>query len=248
VRLGAFDTEDKARTEHRRGMARLFALQLAAQVKAIEKLPGLRDMALQFMPLGSEKELKEALVAATLERTCLMQPLPAQESAFAARREAARGRILLVAQEIARLIGTVLVNPVDAVRTGCLLGIEGAAAFGLVAGVAVRHRDELDLVPLRRPEGGGAPGVDVAVVRVRAEDDDAQGRVGGGRRRRGEEEEEGEGRERGRAGPVSSVDHRFLRGLQGSVSRTRFFANGSTSRATANRFPAKAPRTRARAS
>ncbi|MDP2793450.1 MAG: ATP-dependent RNA helicase HrpA [Sulfurisoma sp.] len=110
VRLSAFDTEDKARAMHRKGMARLFALALKEQVKAIEKLPNLRDMALQFMPLGSEKDLKEALVAATLARTCLMEPLPAQESAFAARREAARGRILLVAQEIARLIGTVLVE------------------------------------------------------------------------------------------------------------------------------------------
>ena len=108
VRLTAFDTEDKARAEHRRGMARLFALQLAAQVKAIEKLPGLRELALQFVALGTEKELREQLVAVTLERTCLMDPLPTEESAFAARREAARGRILLVAQEILRLIGSIL--------------------------------------------------------------------------------------------------------------------------------------------
>jgi ATP-dependent helicase HrpA len=108
VRLTAFDTEEKARAEHRRGMARLFALQLAAQVKAVEKLPGLRELALQFMALGTEKELKEQLVAVTLERTCLMDPLPAEESAFATRREAARGRILLVAQEILRLLVTVL--------------------------------------------------------------------------------------------------------------------------------------------
>ena len=108
VRLTAFDTEEKARTEHRRGMARLFALQLAAQVKAIEKLPGLRELALQFMALGTEKELKEQLVAVTLERTCLMDPLPGEEPAFAARREAARGRILLVAQEILRLLVTLL--------------------------------------------------------------------------------------------------------------------------------------------
>ena len=108
VRLTAFDTEEKARTEHRRGMARLFALQLAAQVKAIEKLPGLRELALQFMALGTEKELREQLVAVTLERTCLMDPLPAEEAAFATRREAARGRILLVAQEILRLLVTVL--------------------------------------------------------------------------------------------------------------------------------------------
>ena len=108
VSLTAFDTEDKARAEHRKGMARLFALQLAAQVKAIEKLPGLRELALQFIALGTEKELKEQLVAVTLERTCLMDPLPTEESAFAARREAARGRILLVAQEILRLLGTIL--------------------------------------------------------------------------------------------------------------------------------------------
>jgi ATP-dependent helicase HrpA len=108
VRLTAFDTEEKARVEHRKGLARLFALQLAAQVKAIEKLPGLRELALQFMAMGTERELKEQLVAVTLERTCLMDPLPAEESAFAARREAARGRILLVAQEILRLVAAVL--------------------------------------------------------------------------------------------------------------------------------------------
>jgi len=108
VRLTAFDTEDKARAEHRRGMARLFALQLAAQVKAVEKLPGLRELAMQFMALGSEKELREQLIAVTLERTCLMDPLPTEESAFATRRDAARGRILLVAQEILRLLGTIL--------------------------------------------------------------------------------------------------------------------------------------------
>jgi ATP-dependent helicase HrpA len=52
VRLTAFDTEEKARAEHRRGMARLFALQLAAQVKAIEKLPGLRELALAIHGAG----------------------------------------------------------------------------------------------------------------------------------------------------------------------------------------------------
>ncbi|MCF8197628.1 MAG: ATP-dependent RNA helicase HrpA [Sulfuritalea sp.] len=112
VRLTAFDTEDKARTEHRRGMARLFALQLSAQVKAIEKLPGLRETALQFIVMGenagTEKELREQLVAVTLERTCLMDPLPTEKSAFAIRRDEARGRVLLVAQEILRLIGGIL--------------------------------------------------------------------------------------------------------------------------------------------
>ncbi|MCX8085265.1 MAG: ATP-dependent RNA helicase HrpA [Rhodocyclaceae bacterium] len=108
VRLSAFDTEEKAAAEHRKGLARLFALQLKPQVQAIEKLPELRAMALQFMPFGSEKELKEQLVAATLERTCLMAPLPTDEASFDARREAAKGRVLLVAQEIVRLLGQIL--------------------------------------------------------------------------------------------------------------------------------------------
>jgi ATP-dependent helicase HrpA len=124
VRLTAFDTEEKARAEHRRGMARLFALQLAAQVKAIEKLPGLRELALAFMALGTEKELKEQLVAVTLERTCLMDPLPADEPAFAARREAARGRILLVSQEILRLVGVILTE--HAALTKKLAGMQKA--------------------------------------------------------------------------------------------------------------------------
>ena len=106
VRLTVFDTQERAQAEHHRGLIRLFSLQLATQIKAIEKLPGLREVALQFIPLGSEKELKAQLVAATLERTCLMAPLPLEKSAFVIRCDAARGRILLVAQEIARLIAT----------------------------------------------------------------------------------------------------------------------------------------------
>ncbi len=108
VRLTVFDTQAQALAEHRRGLMRLFSLQLATQVKAIEKLFCLREMALQFIPLGTEKELKTQLVAATLERTCLMAPLPLEKSAFVTRCDAARGRILLVAQEIAWLIAAVI--------------------------------------------------------------------------------------------------------------------------------------------
>ncbi len=108
VRLTVFDTQERAQAEHRRGLMRLFSLQLATQIKAIEKLPGLREVALQFILLGSEKELKAQLVVATLERTCLMAPLPLEKSAFVIRCDAARGRILLVAQEIARLIAAVI--------------------------------------------------------------------------------------------------------------------------------------------
>ncbi|PKO83754.1 MAG: ATP-dependent RNA helicase HrpA [Betaproteobacteria bacterium HGW-Betaproteobacteria-11] len=108
VRLAVFDTEQEARAAHRQGLARLFVLQLAPQIKAIGKLPGLREAALQFIGLGTEKELVTQLVAATIERTCLLLPLPTEKSAFVIRRDEARGRLLLVAQELLRLATDIL--------------------------------------------------------------------------------------------------------------------------------------------
>ncbi len=109
VSVRVFDTPEAAHEVHRRGLRRLFALELRDQVKFIEKsLPGLRDMAMQFMNLGSETELRAQLVAATLERCCMMEPWPQDAATFATRRDEARPRISLVAQEIGRLAGSVL--------------------------------------------------------------------------------------------------------------------------------------------
>jgi len=113
VALRAIDNEEKAQTLHRAGLRRLFTLNLKEQVKFIDKsLPGLRDMAMQFMLLdkngGTEKELKEQILAMTLERSCMMDPLPSTQSEFEARRDSARGRITLIAQEVAKLIATIL--------------------------------------------------------------------------------------------------------------------------------------------
>ena len=109
VALRVFDTPDKARVQHRRGLRRLFALGLREQVKSMEKgLPGARELALQFMGMGSEQELREQLVAATLERTCLFDPLPVSAAEFEARKESARAKVILVAQEFVRLLATLL--------------------------------------------------------------------------------------------------------------------------------------------
>lgn len=113
VALRAVDNEEKAQTLHRAGLRRLFTLNLKEQVKFIDKsLPGLRDMAMQFMLLdkngGTEKELKEQILAVTLERSCMMDPLPSTQSEFETRRDSARGRITLIAQEVAKLISTIL--------------------------------------------------------------------------------------------------------------------------------------------
>ncbi|WP_442769280.1 ATP-dependent RNA helicase HrpA [Zoogloea ramigera] len=108
VSLRPFDTPEEAAKVHRGGLARLFALELSAQVKAIEKLPGIRELALQFISYGNEAELKAQLVTATLERCCLLEPLPADADSFAKRCQEAKPRITLVAQELMRLTGQLI--------------------------------------------------------------------------------------------------------------------------------------------
>ncbi|KGX62379.1 ATP-dependent helicase HrpA domain protein [Burkholderia pseudomallei TSV5] len=104
-----FDSPDEAARIHRAGLRRLFALQLKEPIKYLEKnLPGLREMAMQYMSLGTQDELRDQLIATALDRACLQEPLPADDASFHARRDEGRSRLNLLAQEIARLVGQIL--------------------------------------------------------------------------------------------------------------------------------------------
>jgi ATP-dependent helicase HrpA len=104
VSLRPCDTEEEAVRVHRKGLVRLFALTLKDQVRAIERLPGIRELALQFMAFGGEAELKAQLVEATMVRCCLMDPLPVDQAGFEQRAQEAKTRLSLVAQELMRLV------------------------------------------------------------------------------------------------------------------------------------------------
>ncbi|MDQ7988640.1 MAG: ATP-dependent RNA helicase HrpA [Candidatus Dactylopiibacterium sp.] len=108
VSLRPFDTEEEAARVHRKGLVRLFALALKEQVRSLERLPGLRELALQFLNFGSDADLKAQLVEATLVRCCLLDPLPTDAPAFERRVQEARARVSLVAQELMRLTGALL--------------------------------------------------------------------------------------------------------------------------------------------
>jgi len=109
VSLEVFDSADRAREAHRAGLRRLFRLQLKEQARHIEKnLPGLQAMALQFAAFGEVAELKEQLLAAAFDRACMQEPWPRSRVEFERRRDEARSRVTLLAQEIARLAGTIL--------------------------------------------------------------------------------------------------------------------------------------------
>jgi ATP-dependent helicase HrpA len=114
VVVRAFDTRDAALAAHRGGLSRLFMLLLKEQVKYLEKnLPDAQRIGMLYMmpnaPFsGTQQELQQQLLATTFERCCLSDPLPANEAEFTARGKEAKSRLLLIAQEIARLVGTIL--------------------------------------------------------------------------------------------------------------------------------------------
>ncbi|MCA8255852.1 ATP-dependent RNA helicase HrpA [Burkholderia sp. AU31624] len=104
-----FDSPEEAARIHRAGLRRLFALQLKEPIKFLEKnLPGLREMAMQYMSLGTQDELRDQLIDTALDRACLQDPLPDDDATFHARRDEGRSRLNLLAQEIARLVGQIL--------------------------------------------------------------------------------------------------------------------------------------------
>jgi ATP-dependent helicase HrpA len=106
-----FDSPEQAARIHRAGLRRLFALQLREPIKYLEKnLPGLREMAMQYLPLGTQEELRDQLIDAALERACLQDPLPDDDASFHTRRDEGKSRLNLLAQEIARLVGQILAD------------------------------------------------------------------------------------------------------------------------------------------
>ena len=109
VSLEVFDSADKAREAHRPGLRRLFMLQLKDQARYIERnLPGLHAMTLQFPAFGDAAELREQLLVAAFDRACLVEPWPRTRAQFERRRDEARSRVTLLAQEIARFAGKIL--------------------------------------------------------------------------------------------------------------------------------------------
>ena len=117
VTIEVFDEPAVAAARHRAGLRRLFALQLKDALKYLEKnIPDLQKMSVAYMPLGTSEELRAQIIDVAIDRAFLQEPLPTDEFAFKRRLEEGRGRLTLIANEVARLAGTVLVEYAAAVR------------------------------------------------------------------------------------------------------------------------------------
>jgi ATP-dependent helicase HrpA len=110
VTMEVFDEPELAAEKHRAGLRRLFALQLKEPLKYLEKnVPDLQKMAVAFMQIGGTiEELREQIIGLALERAFLLTPLPTDAFAFKRRLEEGRGRLTLIANEIARLAALIL--------------------------------------------------------------------------------------------------------------------------------------------
>nr|WP_314543405.1 ATP-dependent RNA helicase HrpA [uncultured Massilia sp.] len=107
--LEVFDDPNVAARTHRIGLRRLFALQFKEQLKFAEKnVPGLQQMGMQFMSVGSPDELREQIVSKAIDIACLQDPLPHDAASFNKRKDEGKGRLGLLINEIARLVGQIL--------------------------------------------------------------------------------------------------------------------------------------------
>ncbi len=107
--LEVFDDPTVAARTHRIGLRRLFSLQMKDQIKFIEKsIPGLQQMGMQFMSMGTQEELREQIINKAMDIACLQDALPSDAASFAKRKDEGKSRLVLLVNEIARLLSQVL--------------------------------------------------------------------------------------------------------------------------------------------
>lgn len=107
--LEVFDDPNVAARTHRIGLRRLFMLQMRDQIKFVEKsIPNLQQMGMQFMSMGTQEELRDQIIAKAIDIACLQDPLPTDEASFNKRKDEGKSRIVLLVNEIARLVSQVL--------------------------------------------------------------------------------------------------------------------------------------------
>lgn len=117
VGIEVFDEPEVAAARHRAGLRRLFALQIRDALKYLEKnIPDLQKMAVAFMPLGTQEELRQQIIDVAIDRAFLLDPLPTTEAEFTQRVQDGRGRLTLIANEVARLAGAILAEYSAAAR------------------------------------------------------------------------------------------------------------------------------------
>jgi ATP-dependent helicase HrpA len=126
VEIEVFDEPDVAARKHRAGLRRLIALQIRDALKYLEKnIPDLQKMSVAYLLVGrnadgsgggSADELRDQIIDVALDRAFLSDALPTDATQFARAIEEGRGRLTLIANEVARSAALILMEYTAALR------------------------------------------------------------------------------------------------------------------------------------
>ncbi len=122
--LEVFDSPDEASRQHQKGLLRLFKLQLREQIRYLEKtlnsLQSVQMQAAMVEPLANVfdnfEAMRESVVDASLKQCALLDPLPTNAQEFEQRRQQAKGKLNLIAQDISRLLSEIVAETSQVVK------------------------------------------------------------------------------------------------------------------------------------
>ncbi|MBK1733931.1 ATP-dependent RNA helicase HrpA [Halorhodospira abdelmalekii] len=108
VALTLCDSAEEAARVCHAGVRRLFMLALPQQVRMLRKLDELRALRLKYHGLGSDDELRDAVLRAAFDRCFLEGEMPREPELFTERLAAGRAELVPTAQRLCRDLDEVL--------------------------------------------------------------------------------------------------------------------------------------------
>lgn len=122
--IEVFDDPHEAARQHKKGLLRLFKLQLREQLRYLEKnlktLQSVQMQASMLEPLSkvfdSFETMREAVIDTALTQCAMVEPLPVNTEEFEVRRQDAKGKLNLIAQEISSLLAQIVALTAQVVK------------------------------------------------------------------------------------------------------------------------------------
>ncbi len=107
--INIFDEPILAKTMHHAGLRRLFSLQIKEQLKFMSKnIRGLAQIGVLYLKLGTQEELIEQILQASVEAAFMYLPLPEKAIDFEKRKTDGKKRIGLLCNEIIGIVQQIL--------------------------------------------------------------------------------------------------------------------------------------------
>lgn len=122
--IEVFDDPHEAARQQKKGLLRLFKLQLREQLRYLEKnlktLQSVQMQASMVEPLSkvfdSFETMREAVIDTALTQCAMIEPLPVNAEEFEVRRQDAKGKLNLIAQEISSLLAQIVALTAQVVK------------------------------------------------------------------------------------------------------------------------------------